>query len=276
MANFDYQEKDIFGMPCNLKVKREDTYDAFVEKFERKKTTDDCYTPECVYEAVLEWLCENGVDVDAREIVRPFYPDKDYKVEAYPEGCIVVDNPPFSIITEICRWYLERGIMFFLFAPHLTLFSGGLDITHVVSGSDITYHNGTKIKTSFLSNLFGGLRILSAPSLYRRIKEAQERSAPSLPRYRYPDNVVMVSDVGQYAQRGIPFQLHKDETQFVRGLDAQRAMRKAMFGGGFLCSDKAAADKAAADKAAADKAAKKEVIEWKLSEREKEIIKGLG
>lgn len=267
MAAFGYQEKDLFGHTRDLTVRhKKETYEAFVEKFKRKKTTDDCYTPECVYEAVLEWLRENGVDVDAREIVRPFYPDKDYKLESYQEGCIVVDNPPFSIITEICRWYVERGIRFFLFAPHLTLFSAGLDITHVVSCSDITYHNGAKVKTSFLSNLFGGVRILSAPSLHRRIKEAQERSAPSLPRYRYPDNVVMVSDVGLYAQRGIPFRLHKDEVQFVRGLDAQKAVGKAMFGGGFLCSDKAAADKAA----------KKEFIGWKLSDREKEIIKGLG
>ena len=33
-------------------------YKAFVEKFKPKKTTDDCYTPDNVYEAVLEWVCE--------------------------------------------------------------------------------------------------------------------------------------------------------------------------------------------------------------------------
>ena len=30
-------------------------YKAFVEKFKPKKTTDDCYTPANIYEAVLEW-----------------------------------------------------------------------------------------------------------------------------------------------------------------------------------------------------------------------------
>ena len=30
-------------------------YSAFVDKFTPKKTTDDCYTPENIYEAVAEW-----------------------------------------------------------------------------------------------------------------------------------------------------------------------------------------------------------------------------
>lgn len=122
MCSFDYQEKDLFGQSCDLTVRHKEAYVAFVEKFERKKTTDDCYTPECVYEAVLEWLHEKGINMNKYQVVRPFYPDKDYKLEAYPDSCIVVDNPPFSIISEICRWYSERGIKFFLFAPHLTLF----------------------------------------------------------------------------------------------------------------------------------------------------------
>ena len=31
-------------------------YDAFVGKFKPKKTTDDCYTPPAVYEAVRGWV----------------------------------------------------------------------------------------------------------------------------------------------------------------------------------------------------------------------------
>lgn len=48
-------------------------YDGFVEKFKPKKTTDDCYTPPAVYDAILGWLREN-VDIENRVIVRPFYP----------------------------------------------------------------------------------------------------------------------------------------------------------------------------------------------------------
>ena len=32
-------------------------YAGFVEKFKPKKTTDDCYTPPMVYEAVKDWAC---------------------------------------------------------------------------------------------------------------------------------------------------------------------------------------------------------------------------
>lgn len=52
-------------------------YDAFVEKFKPKKTTDDCYTPPLVYEVVKDWACETyGIDPDT--ILRPFYPGGDY------------------------------------------------------------------------------------------------------------------------------------------------------------------------------------------------------
>ena len=39
-------------------------YDGFMEKFKPRKTTDDCYTPQPVYDAVLGWLRENA---DIRE-----------------------------------------------------------------------------------------------------------------------------------------------------------------------------------------------------------------
>lgn len=100
-----------------------ETYEEFVEKFKPKKTTDDCYTPEPVYDAILEWVRNEyniGEDVP---IIRPFYPGGDYEHHDYPEGCVVVDNPPFSILKAITDFYLEREIKFFLFAPGLTLFS---------------------------------------------------------------------------------------------------------------------------------------------------------
>ena len=35
------------------------SYDEFVDKFKPKLTTDDCYTPPLVYEAVLKWCRDN-------------------------------------------------------------------------------------------------------------------------------------------------------------------------------------------------------------------------
>ena len=75
-------------------------YGGFVEKFKPKKTTDDCYTPPAVYDAVLQYVRETYHIADDVPIVRPFYPGGDYENYDYPEGCMVVDNPPFSIFAK--------------------------------------------------------------------------------------------------------------------------------------------------------------------------------
>lgn len=95
-------------------------YKAFVEKFKPKKTTDDCYTPPPVYEAVVAWA-EERYRIAREDIVRPFYPGGDYQRFDYPSGCLVLDNPPFSIISRIIRFYLSHGVRFLLFCPALQL-----------------------------------------------------------------------------------------------------------------------------------------------------------
>ncbi len=86
---------------------KSERYEDFIAKFDnnRRKNTDDCYTPEPIYRAVLDWTVKRydlGEDV---RIIRPFYPGGDYKNEDYSGDCIVVDNPPFSILKSICEWY---------------------------------------------------------------------------------------------------------------------------------------------------------------------------
>ena len=34
---------------------KSNTYEEFVDKFKPKKTTDDCYTPDAIYEVVKDW-----------------------------------------------------------------------------------------------------------------------------------------------------------------------------------------------------------------------------
>ena len=162
------QEEHIF---TNRKKRQKglfDDYDGFVEKFKPKKTTDDCYTPPAVYDYVLQYVADH-CDIDGMTVVRPFYPGGDYESLVYPDNCVVIDNPPFSIVSQIVRFYLKRGIKFFLFAPHLTLFGADLDCTRIVCGADIVYENGAKVKTSFLSNMFGESGVIGDPVLYKGI-----------------------------------------------------------------------------------------------------------
>lgn len=132
-------------------------YQEFVSKFEAKRTTDDCYTPDIVYEAVAEWVAKE-YGIDPSRFVRPFYPGGDYQAYKYAPDAVVVDNPPFSILAEILSWYREHKIDFFLFAPALTLFSSSSATASCALpvGVAVTYENGANVSTSFLTTLEGG------------------------------------------------------------------------------------------------------------------------
>jgi hypothetical protein len=258
-------------------------YQEFVDKFELKKTTDDCYTPDGIYEAVADWVAaEYGVDRD--NFVRPFYPNGDYQKERYKPTDIVVDNPPFSIMSEILKFYSEKGIRFFLFAPTLTLFSSSSQLaTALVAGVAVTYENGATVNTSFLTNLEDrSIRLRSVPTLYEAVRVANDKILremhKELPKYEYPGNVITAPMVGRMSRYGVDFALRVDESHKIGFLDAQKEEGKGIFGGGYLVSEKAAAEKAAAEKAAAEKAAaeKTNAYVWQLSNRELEIIESLN
>lgn len=78
----------------------DEEYRAFVDKFKAKQTTDDCYTPALVYDAVADWVSRE-YGADKASFVRPFYPGSDFERFSYPDGYAVVDNPPFSILARI-------------------------------------------------------------------------------------------------------------------------------------------------------------------------------
>jgi len=285
-----YKTFDLFGNQQThfVQKKREHKksfldYEGFVEKFEIKKTSDDCITPEPVYQIVLDYVKER-YDLSGLTIVRPFFPGGDYEAIEYYSNSIVIDNPPFSIISRIAKFYIQRNIRFFLFAPHLTLFSSDLQCTYIVAGADIVYENKAAVKTSFLSNLFGNIKVMTAPDIYREIRTLNKSDNP-LPKYTYPDHVLTVSAVQKIVEAGKYFELKTESCRHCRTLDSQKKHNKTVFGSGFLLSEKAAAEKAAAEKAAAEKAAAEKAaaekaaaenrMVWELSEREKTIIRNL-
>jgi hypothetical protein len=272
-----YKVLDLFGNEQTVIITKKKSkpnlfsdYDAFLDKFEDKKTTDDCYTPKEVMEIIINYVNEK-YSLTGKKIIRPFYPGGDFESIEYTEDMVVVDNPPFSIITKICKYYLERNIKFFLFCPHLTAFGSDIDCTHIIASADITYENGATIKTAFVSNMFGDLKIIGDADLHQKFKEIQARNKANLPKYEYPDHIITVSKVAYCIEKGINITFDKKDLKHYRGMDAQKKHGKALFGSGFIASDKAAAAAAAA---AANK--KDNVIVWELSQKEKEIIKSLG
>ena len=158
-------------------------YEEFTEKFKPKLTTDDCYTPGNIYECVKNWAVKR-YGLEGREVVRPFFPGGDYEKHDYPAGCVVIDNPPFSILSDICGFYQERSIDFLLFAPALTLFStNGGKCNYLPVGTTVTYENGAKGATSFVTNL-GEFKIETAPDLYEELMEEDEKNRENVERIK--------------------------------------------------------------------------------------------
>ena len=260
-------------------------FDGFVAKFEPKKTTDDCYTPPLVYEAVKGWACRE-YEIDPSKVVRPFCPGGDYESYDYSGGKVVIDNPPFSILSKICAFYTDNGIPFFLFAPALTLFTTARrsGVHMIASNCPVTYDNGACVNTSFVTNMGDDL-IRTAPDLVKLVNDANRQTLRQLhrqlPKYSYPPELLTVSRLHKIGMLGVEYRVKSSDVAYVSKLDSQRAAGKAVFGGGYLLSDAKAAElKAAELKAAELKAAElkaaDDVTMWQLSDRERHIIDNLG
>ena len=243
-------------------------YEGFVDKFKTKLTTDDCYTPEPVYKAVLDFV-GTLVDLSDREVVRPFYPGGDFVNHPYPANSIVVDNPPFSILSAILRFYCQNGITFFLFGPELTLFlSRDCDLTYIIAGATITYENGAEVKTGFITNIPSEYRIWCCPQLKKSIEDAQAKTDKTKRGFVYPENIVTAAILGRIAAHQTELKIRKKSCLPISDSDSAQAAGRALFGGGFILSDGAAAERAAAERAAATR--------LHLSPREQRLIKHLN
>lgn len=251
-------------------------HDGFVAKFKPKKTTDDCYTPQPVYDEVLRFVGEL-TDLTGREIVRPFYPGGDFERYDYPDNCVVIDNPPFSIYSKIVRFYLSHRIDFFLFAPALTQIVVGAEVCYVVCMATVTYENGAVVRTSFTTNLVPGTRMMVCGSLTKRLEEVQKKKSKSVFKYAFSDNIVTPAQMGKVSAQGVDFSVPSDACCYINTLDNMPKC-KTLFGRGLLLSDSAAAEKTAAERMAAERmAAERAAVEARaivvpLSQRERELV----
>ena len=226
------------GSGLNLSTKGREgedaDYDAFVDKFKQKLTTDDCYTPPAVYDAVLNFV-GTLTDLKDKKVERPFVPGGDYEHYAYRPDSIVVDNPPFSLLAKICRFYSQRGIPFFIFAPQLTLFTAtDCDLTYIISDTDIEYENGAKVRTGFITNLVPDLRIWCCPDLRDRIIKAQPDEDKTKQGFVYPDNIVTSAILGKIVKRSIELKIRKKSCEAIKQSDSAEEQGRALYGGGTL------------------------------------------
>ncbi|MDE6131294.1 MAG: chromosome partitioning protein ParB [Muribaculaceae bacterium] len=248
-------------------------YEGFVEKFKPRCTTDDCMTPPEVYEALLEWIGRKVMPLDGVQVLRPFWPGADYEAADYPPGAVVIDNPPFSILAKIRRFYNSRGIKYFLFAPALTLASSGPMDNEVLVATcaPITYENGARVSTSFVTNMLPNeIALVLAGDLTKSLELACRLPNKTHKKIYWPGNTTSPALLGIAARHGMCAILSRAEVRNVKKIGRQKYN---IFGGGFLLSDNAADIVAAAEKAAAEKAAAERI---QLSDEEKEMIEELN
>jgi hypothetical protein len=244
-------------------------YESFEEKFKRKKTTDECYTPPYVYDLVLDYAMRN-CKLYGKNIVRPFYPELDYESYPYTENDVVVDNPPFSILSIIVQSFAYMNVPYFLFAPHLTLFNYD-EPTKIICGAKVMYDNGAVVATSFISNMFGGTKIILAGTLNSELNMINKPKNNN-PSYIYPRNIVTVSILQKTVNEGVDMKIENG----VRLSELQTMSGKSVkvFGGGYILSDD---DYSALEKSALEKSAlEKKKTTLVLNESNKETIKYLN
>lgn len=244
-------------------------YESYVAKFQNKeKTTDDTYTPPDVYDAVLHYV-GTIYDMSGKEVLRPFYPGGDYRHAVYPDDGVVVDNPPFSIFTEICKFYSEAKIPFFLFGPGLTIFSALRYCSVVVINRQITFSNGAKVKCNFATNLIGDTWVTTAVALDQALSKCKSQdNAKKLTKYSFPCDLLSVSDFQTISRGNEDFSIKKTDGIIVRYLDLLPKSGK-LFGDHVLVNTECGR----AAERAAERAAAATPVE--LSPRERRIIEKL-
>ena len=222
-------EVDFSNLEKMTDSEKSEEYQEFVDKFKPKSTTDDCFTPPAVYEAVKDWAVKT-YGLEGRKVLRPFYPGGDYQKESYSQGCVVIDNPPFSINAQILDFYTEKGIDFFLFGSHLTMFSvmkKRPEVNAVILGSSVIYENGADVNTSFYTNL-GKHRIMSAPDLQKMLEEVQDNPDPQA-RYEMPPHVQTSAKLGSLTKYGANLYLDDEDFMFISAIEA---LPNGLYGGG--------------------------------------------
>ena len=214
-------------------------YDNFVAKFKPKKTSDDTFTPDDVYDAVASWVRQRFGISEQVEFIRPFYPGGDYindyiaRKEEYAAG-MVVDNPPFSILAKIVDFYRSQRVRFFLFCPYLTCLSylnRRPDVSICEPGATITYGNGAEVNTAFVHNLDPSVILENAPDLLEAIANCPSQRKKDVQRIvKLPRNVFRQSSVGKLLYTKVS--INRDEAIFVRSVGGYD-----IFGGGLMVSD---------------------------------------
>lgn len=199
-----------------------ETYEEFISKFREEnkpRTTDDVMTPWPVYCAVRDYVIKKFRIPEDWEILRPFYPGGNFEAVDYSGGKkVVIDNPPFSKLSKILRFYEEREIPFFLFSDGKTVFCRlHSNPNHsVIFGAKILYRQRVDVFSAFEINLLKPYTVCADSTLFEAVKAAcPPRAKGARKFYQWPRNVIIFSTLNRIAEHGKYFLIPPDEKEFV-------------------------------------------------------------
>ena len=262
---WDAPQKDLHDRSEWAQGETNDDYEAFVDKFTPKLTTDDCYTPPAVYDVVLQWAKEKYNIGEHTTIVRPFFPNGDFERYDYPNDCVVIDNPPFSIMAKILDFYQERGIRFVLFCDQRTGANAPIvreGITFICAHANVIYENGASVLTAFVTNMSPELALHTEPELGEKIKEAN-KTTKEMRKIKHHPNSVVVARIDYISK--IPFSIKRSE--IVAYNKCSKTIKRVYGAIGLVSDSKARELKEAERKARELKEAERKERELKEAER---------
>lgn len=224
-----------YNIHMTLNIKNE-SFKSFMQNKEKRDlgvraTKDEIYTDEDEYNDLTEFFKQYYPEAFKHPIIRPFYPGGDYTdLTQYPAGCLVFDNPPFSIESKIVKFYNEHNIKFLLFAPGNSLYNMRHNIS-VWNGCTIHY-DATAFFTQFVTNLDEEPTLHISGSLCDFMKDRFNSRHPmkKTVRDRIPDGMYYCANIQQLARAGEnkTIRMKKDNYKFYTWLGDTRVF------GGFI------------------------------------------
>lgn len=194
-----------------------------------RATKDEIYTDEDEYNDLTEFFKQYYPTAFAGPIVRPFYPGGNYEdLTQYPDGCLVFDNPPFSIESEIVKFYNKHNIQYILFAP-------GNNLNNMYNGcstwSGCTIHyDAAAFFSQFLTNLDTQPTLHISGDLYNFMRARYYTRYPAKKNVKdmIPDDCYYAGNIPAIARQGKnkTIRLVDDNYNFYRELNGVK-----VFGG---------------------------------------------
>lgn len=227
-----------------ISTESEKMYSYCVTNGRNINTTDECYTPPAVYDTVLGYAVER-YHLQGKHIVRPFVPSGNYQQYVYDKNDVVIDNPPFSMTTEITKWYINHDIPFFLFINGLyaVSLSRGLHgkATVIATNTNASFYhkpNNKVVKLGFVTNLEPKDIVLRGDvALTNKLNSLAKKKV--LNKFKYPENIVRNSDILKAIRRGVGLQLTTNNCLFKDNLDYNKEHKLTdVHGGCYLVDDK--------------------------------------